>query len=55
MVHRCRRFAALVLLTLCSALATACDGDFITEEARRSLASFVTGIVTTAVDGAIGP
>ena len=55
MVGGYRRLAALVLLTVSSALVTGCTADFITEEARRSFASFLTGVFTTAVDGTIGP
>ncbi len=55
MIGRYRRLAILALLAASSVLATACDATYITEEARSSLASFVTGVITTAVEGAIGP
>lgn len=54
MVGRYRRLAALILLTVSSAMMTGC-ADFITEEARQSFASFLTGVFATAVEGTISP
>ena len=43
------------LVVLASALAAGCTAGFIQDAARTSLASFVTGVVTTAVNSTLGP
>ena len=43
------------LVVLASALAAGCTTGFIQDAARTSLASFVTGVVSTAVTETIGP
>ena len=43
------------LVVLASALAAGCEMGFVQDAARTSLASFVTGVVTTAVNSTLGP
>ena len=52
-----RRFSHWVtgLIVLASALAAGCTTGFIQDAARTSLASFVNGVVSTAVTETIGP
>ncbi len=45
--------AALIMIV--AVLTMGCESGFITDEARSSLASFVTGVVTTAVNETINP
>ncbi|MEK6798656.1 MAG: hypothetical protein AABZ12_06815 [Planctomycetota bacterium] len=49
------RLALAGCLALASLLAAGCTTGFIQEEAQRSLASFVTGVFTTAVNETIAP
>ena len=42
---------AALLVTLCAG----CDTGFIAKEARSSLASFVTGVFTTAINATMNP
>ncbi len=52
-----RRFFRWVtgLVVLASALAAGCASGFVQDAARTSLASFVNGVVSTAVNQTIGP
>jgi hypothetical protein len=43
------------LVVLASALAAGCTTGFIQDAARTSLASFVNGVVSTAVNQTLGP
>lgn len=47
--------ACSALAVTASMLAAGCEGGFVTESARTSLASFVTDIISTAVESTIGP
>ena len=51
--HLIRRTVCLLLLTL--GLIAGCDAGFIREEAQRSFATFLSGVVTTAINETINP
>lgn len=48
-----RRTGFLILLAM--GLIGGCDAGFVREEAQRSFASFLSGIVTTAINETIDP
>lgn len=51
--HVIRRTACLLLLA--SGLIAGCDAGFIRDEAQRSFATFLSGVVTTAINETINP
>ncbi len=55
MDQRKRSRIVVTLLMLSAALTSGCETGFIEEQALESFASFITGVVTTAVDDAIRP
>ena len=48
-----RRTGFLILLAM--GLIGGCDAGFVRDEAQRSFASFLSGVVTTAINGTINP
>ena len=55
MVRRCSLAVFMCLVALGVCLSTGCATGFIREQARTSLASFVTGVFSTAVNEVINP
>ena len=55
MIHHNRPRSVIALLILGGALVGGCETDFIEEQALEAFASFVTGVVTEAVDETIRP
>ncbi len=55
MDQRKRSRIVVTLLMLSAALTSGCETDFIEEQALESFASFLTSVVTAAVDEAIRP
>lgn len=55
MDQRKRSRIVVTLLMLSAALTGGCETDFIEAQALESFASFLTSVVTTAVDEAIRP
>ena len=51
--HLIRR--TICLLMLASGLIAGCDAGFVREEAQRSFATFLSGVVTTAINETINP
>jgi hypothetical protein len=50
-----RRLSCFLLALSTAALATGCATGFVEQAARGSVASFLTEVLTTAVDGAVNP
>ena len=55
MDQRKRSRIVVTLLMLSAALTSGCETDFIEEQALESFASFITSVVTTAIDDTIRP
>ena len=55
MNQRKRSRIVVTLLMLSAALTSGCETDFIEEQALESFASFITSVVTTAIDDTIRP
>ncbi len=55
MAQRKRSRIVITLRMLSAALTSGCETGFIEEQALESFASFITGVVTAAVDETIRP
>lgn len=55
MKRRNRNIIAVIVVTLSSGWIAGCNTDFIAGEAQRAFASFLTGIVTTAINETVAP
>ena len=55
MIRRRFRLVGFVMVAVAAVLSTGCTTKFILDEARTSTVSFLTGVLSTAVDEAIKP
>ena len=55
MIRHQRSVIAVLLLAACAIVLTGCEMEWVKDVARENLASFVTDLVSTAVDGTIAP
>jgi len=55
MRSRLRQKLSYILLAGTWLMQTGCAADFVGDQARQSLSSFITGVVTTAINEAINP
>jgi hypothetical protein len=50
-----RPIGVVTLLAMTLVAVGGCDRGFVNDEARSALASFLSGVATTAIDGVIDP
>jgi hypothetical protein len=55
MKRRKKNIVLVAVLTLSCGWVAGCDAEFIAREAQQALATFLTGVVTTAINETVAP